>query len=102
MRCAVISGLFRMRGVVMSESENLWVARLTPTAASNIDALLALPLGMDVWERHSEVLVVRASEAQLSELERRRLAHVERLSTQAEFEAQAARRAARDDGGRPE
>lgn len=88
--------------VAMSESENLWLARLTPTAASSIDALLALPLGMDVWERRGEVLVVRASEAQLSELERRRLAHVERLSTQAEFEARVARRAAGDDEGRSE
>jgi hypothetical protein len=87
-------------GVAMSESENFCIARLTPTAASSIDALLALPLGMDVWERRGEVLVVRASEAQLSELERRRLAHVERLSTQAEFEARAARRATRDNGGR--
>lgn len=84
----------------MIESENRWVARLTPTASSSIDVLLGLPLGMDVWERHGDVLVVAASEAQLSELERRRLAHVQRLSTQAEFEAQAERRAARGDEGR--
>lgn len=86
----------------MTESENRWVARLTPTASSSIDVLLALPIGMDVWERHGDVLVVGASEAQLSELERRRLAHVERLSTQAEFEARAQGRAARDNGGRSE
>lgn len=78
----------------MSESENRWVARLTATATTSIDVLLALPLGMDVWERRGNVLVVRATEAQLSEVERRRLAHVERLSTQQEFEARAARRAA--------
>jgi ribose 1,5-bisphosphokinase PhnN len=83
----------------MTEGENRWVARLTPTANSSIETLLAVPIGMDVWERHGDVLVVAASEAQLSELERRRLAHVERLSTQAEFEARAERRAARDDGG---
>jgi ribose 1,5-bisphosphokinase PhnN len=83
----------------MTESENRWVARLTPTANSSIEVLLAVPIGMDVWERHGDVLVVAASEAQLSELERRRLAHVERLSTQTEFEARAERRAARDDGG---
>lgn len=86
----------------MAESENRWVARLTPTASSSIDILLSLPIGMDVWERHGDVLVVRASEAELSELERRRLAQVERLSTQAEFEARAQGRAARDDGGRSE
>jgi hypothetical protein len=84
----------------MAESEKRWVARLTPTATSSIDVLLALSMGMDVWERHGDVLVVAASEAQLSELERRRLAHVQRLSTQAEFEAKAERRAARDDEGR--
>jgi hypothetical protein len=78
----------------MSESESRWVARLTATATSSIDVLLALPLGMDVWERRGNVVLVRATEAQLSEVERRRLAHVERLSTQQEFEARAARRAA--------
>ena len=89
-----------MCGVAMAESENRWVARLTPTTTSSIDVLLGLPMGMDVWERHGDVLVVAASEAQLSELERRRLAHVQRVSTQAEFEAQAQHRAARDDEGR--
>jgi hypothetical protein len=84
----------------MAESENRWVARLTPTATSSIDVLLALPMGMDVWERHGDVLVVAASEAQLSELEHRRLAHVQRLSTQAEFEAKAEHHVARDDEGR--
>jgi ribose 1,5-bisphosphokinase PhnN len=83
----------------MAEGENRWVARLTPTANSSIEILLAVPVGMDVWERHGDVLVVAASEAQLSELERRRLAHVERVSTQAEFEARAERRDARDEGG---
>lgn len=83
----------------MVESRNCWVARLTPTENSSIDSLLGLPMGLDVWERHDDVLVVAASEAQLSELERRRLAHVQWLSTQAEFEAQALRRAARDDEG---
>ncbi|HEU0090264.1 MAG TPA: hypothetical protein VFQ77_21850 [Pseudonocardiaceae bacterium] len=86
----------------MAESQDRWVARLTPTASSNIDLLLALPIGMDVWERRGDVLVVGASQAQLLELERRQLAHVERLSTQAEFEAQAQRRADRDDEGRLE
>jgi ribose 1,5-bisphosphokinase PhnN len=86
----------------MAESENRWVARLTPTASSSADLLLALPIGMDVWERHGQVLVVGASEAQLSELERRRLAFVERLSTPAEFEARAQRRADRNAGGRSE
>jgi hypothetical protein len=42
--------------------------------------LLAMPLGLDVWERHAEELVVAASEAALAEVERRQLAHIERIS----------------------
>ena len=38
-----------------------------------------MSLGLDVWERHEDGLIVAASEAQLAELERRRLAWVERL-----------------------
>ena len=66
-----------------------WVAKLTADSAADIDALLGLSLGLDVWERHGESLVVAASEAQLLELERRDLVRVDRLATQAEFEARA-------------
>ena len=65
------------------------MAKLTATSAADIDALLGLSLGLDVWERHGESLVVAASEAQLLELERRDLVRVDRLATQAEFEARA-------------
>jgi hypothetical protein len=65
-----------------------WVAKLTADSATDIDALLGLSLGLDVWERHDDSLVVAASEAQLLELERR-LVRVDRLATQAEFEARA-------------
>ena len=64
-----------------------WVAKLTADSAADIDALLGLSLGLDVWERHDDSLVVAASEAQLRELERRRLVRVDRLTTLAEFEA---------------
>lgn len=77
----------------MSDKHTRWVARLTPMPQSNIDILLDMPLGLDVWERHVDALVVAASEAQLSEIERRRLARVERLSTVAEFQARAQQRA---------
>jgi hypothetical protein len=73
----------------MTNSVVRWVARLTADSAVDIDALLGLSLGLDVWERHGDNLVVAASEAQLLELERRRLVRVERLATQAEFEAGA-------------
>jgi hypothetical protein len=73
----------------MTNSGVRWVARLTADSAADIDALLGLSLGLDVWERHQASLVVAASEAQLRELERRRLVRVDRLATQAEFEARA-------------
>ena len=64
-----------------------WIVRLTPLPGANIERLLQMPLGLDVWERRRDpdVLVVAASEGQISELERRRLANVERLSTVEEF-----------------
>jgi hypothetical protein len=73
----------------MTNSGVRWVAKLTADSAADIDALLRLSLGLDVWERHGDSLVVAASEARLLELERRRLVRVDRLTTQAEFEARA-------------
>jgi hypothetical protein len=66
-------------------AETRWIARLTPATEDGVDALLALPLGLDVWERHAGALVVAASEGQLAEIERRRLARVDRLQTVAEY-----------------
>jgi hypothetical protein len=86
----------------MDDRQTRWVARLIPTLNSSVDALLHMPLGLDVWERHADALVVAASEAQLSELERRRLAQVERLSTVAEFQARAQRRANSSEERSPE
>jgi hypothetical protein len=68
-----------------------WIARLTPTGGSSVEQLLGMPLGLDVWERHPDSLVIAATEAQLAELQRRRLAEVERLSTREEYEARARR-----------
>ena len=73
----------------MTNSGVRWVAKLTAASAADIEALLGLSLGLDVWERHGDSLVVATSEAQLRELERRRLVRVDRLATQAEFEARA-------------
>jgi hypothetical protein len=55
------------------------IARLTPRSTGSVDVLLGMSLGLDVWERHDDGLIVAASEAQLAELERRHLAWVERL-----------------------
>src|SRR3954454_23765874 len=57
----------------MTNSGVRWVAKLTADSAADIEALVGLSLGLDVWERHDDGLVVAASEAQLLELERRRL-----------------------------
>ena len=57
-----------------------WVARLTPPAGG-MDSLLTAPVSLDVWQREAQYLIVAASAADLAELERRRLADVERLET---------------------
>jgi hypothetical protein len=64
-----------------------WIVRLTPRKGVDVESLLQMSLGLDVWERKRDpdVLVVAANESQLSELERRRLASVERLYTVKEF-----------------
>ena len=61
------------------------MVRLSPLLDSNVDDLIALPLGLDVWERHPDHLVAAVSDTQLAEIERRNLAHAERLCTVAEF-----------------
>ena len=76
----------------MAESDPTWVASLTPTADSSVAALLGLPLGLDVWERHLGFLVVAAPESCLAELERRRLATVERWATREQYVAEMERR----------
>ena len=67
--------------------EETWVARLTPSVGRSVDDLLAVPVGLDVWERHPDHLVVAASESQLGEIERRGPAEVERMMTRSQYEA---------------
>jgi hypothetical protein len=81
----------------VTQTEQTWIARLTPLSGGGVPALLALPLGVDVWERHPGFLVVAAPESRLAELERRRLATVERLVTTQRYEEQMADRASGDD-----
>jgi hypothetical protein len=75
----------------MTDRETRWVARVTPMPNFSVGSLVEMALGLDVWERHAEFLVVAANDMQLSELERRRLAHVEKLCTIAEFQSRAQR-----------
>ena len=78
-----------------------WVVRLTPPTGQSVGHLLRLPLALDVWERGEDALVAAVPEATLRELERRRLAGVERLGTTAEHEARAGRLARRGGGADP-
>ena len=72
----------------MTEGEETVVARVTPVAGSSVARLLGMPLGLDVWERGTDSLVVAAPESRLTELERRRLAHVDRWGTTAQYVTQ--------------
>ena len=63
----------------MPGSEQTWVARVTPAAGQSVATLLRLSLGLDVWERQADALVVAAPES--------RLAHVERWGTPAQYQA---------------
>jgi hypothetical protein len=82
----------------VSATDQTWIARLTPLSGGGIPALLAMPLGVDVWERHPGFLVVAAAESRLAEVEHRRLARVERLVTTERYEEQMADGTTRDDG----
>ena len=70
----------------MAADEVRWVVRLTPSAGRTVRDLLEVPLPLDVWQRESDTLVAAVPEPALRELERRRLADVERLCTTAEYE----------------
>ena len=64
-----------------------WLVRLTPLAGRTVDDLLKVPLSLDVWQREADALVAAASEQTIAELERRRIAGVERLRTIADLES---------------
>lgn len=83
----------------MGESERTWIARLTPLSGGGVPALLAMPLAVDVWERHPGFLVVAASETRLGEIERRRLARVERLVPTERYEEEMKDRPTPGDAG---
>jgi hypothetical protein len=66
-----------------------WLVRLTPVVGRTVDDLLKIPLSLDIWEREAEALVAAASEQTITELERRRIAGVERLRTITDLESGA-------------
>ena len=73
----------------MAAAETKWVVRLHPPPGHDVDSLLKLPFSLDVWQRDASALVVAASEATLNELERRKLARVDRISTVADYQRRA-------------
>jgi hypothetical protein len=72
----------------MSEPEK-WVVRLSPVTGHTVDDLLQMPYALDVWQRDGTSLVVSAPDATLVEIERRKLARVERMGPTEQFAAQA-------------
>jgi hypothetical protein len=58
---------------------------LTPVPGVDIERILQTSLGLDVWEKNPDALVVRAYEGQLRELERRRLATIEQRWTERDY-----------------
>ena len=69
----------------MSSAAARWVARLRAAPGLTTEDLLTTPRGLDVWQRDGDVLVVAATEATLAEMERRKLASVERICTVEEY-----------------
>jgi len=82
----------------MTAPEVRWVVRLTPISGQTVADLLRLPLSLDVWQREQDAVVVAVPEIELGELERRRLAGIERLGTTQEYEERAGRLARREAG----
>lgn len=74
---------------MLAAAETKWVVRLHPPPGHDVDSLLKLPFSLDVWQRDAGTLVVAASEATLNELERRKLARVDRISTVADYQRRA-------------
>jgi len=66
---------------------NRWVARIVgdPT---DIDRLLSLSLGLDVWERHDDDLLVAADESRLNDVEHRLGVTVHRLATVEDYKGE--------------
>ena len=62
-----------------------WLVRIRPLAQSSVADLLRLPVPLDVWQRDKDGLVAAASDESLDEIERRKLARVERICSVADY-----------------
>jgi hypothetical protein len=63
--------------IVPSDGDVQWIARLAPPPGASRDDLLRLSLGLDIWERHPDYLIVVGAAGQLQEIERRQVGRVE-------------------------
>jgi hypothetical protein len=73
----------------MMSGNDEWLVRLRAPEGGSFDALLRAPLAIDIWSREGDTIVAVAVEATLRELERRRLALVERICTTEEYRRRA-------------
>lgn len=80
----------------MPASDDKWIVQLAPCVGHTTNDILKTHLALDVWERRGETLIASAPESTLRELERRRLATVERIRLTKDYE-----RWARELGKRP-
>jgi hypothetical protein len=69
----------------VAAGEDVVIARLRPAPELGVDGLLAMSLGLDVWERGPDHVVAALPAAVLGELERRRLATVESLGSREQY-----------------
>jgi hypothetical protein len=69
----------------MADAPDVRIARVRPAPGLGVEGLLAMSLGLDVWERGPDHVVAAAPAAVLGELERRRLATVEALGTREQY-----------------
>jgi hypothetical protein len=69
----------------VAAEEDVVIARLRPAPELGVDGLLATSVGLDVWERGPDHVVVAAPGSVLAELERRRLATVESLGAREQY-----------------
>jgi hypothetical protein len=67
-------------------SDPKWVVRLHPVAGGSVERLLRLPYALDIWQREHGAVVASVPESTLGELERRKLARVERIRPTADYE----------------
>lgn len=81
-----------LKEVQMASRKTDWIARISVPAGHTLDELLKTSLSLDVWQRETDSVVAVASDETLDELERRRLALVDRMYTVGDYLERAGKR----------